>query len=125
MSLTHTTATRNTLSDAIDTLVNAAGAGTIAIYDSGDVSLASIALSTTAFGASASGTITLAGVPLSNTAAATGTASYFRINENGGTEILRGSVTVTGGGGDIVLDSVSITSGQTVTITGFTYSASA
>lgn len=124
MALTHTTAIRNTLADAIDTAINAAGAGTLGIYDSGDVLLASITLGATAFGASASGTITLGGVPLSDTSAnATGTASYFRFNENGGTEIFRGTVGVSAT--DLVLDSVSITAGQTVTVTSFTYSASA
>jgi hypothetical protein len=51
----------------------------------------------------------------------TGTAEHFRIYDSGGTVChLQGTVTATGGGGDLTLDSTSITSTQTVTITGFT-----
>ena len=51
----------------------------------------------------------------------TGTAAHFRIYDSGGTTChIQGTVTATGGGGDLTLDSTSITSGQTVTITGFT-----
>lgn len=51
----------------------------------------------------------------------TGTAGHFRIKDSGGTVCgLQGTVTVTGGGGDLQLDSTSITSGQSVTITAFT-----
>jgi hypothetical protein len=52
------------------------------------------------------------------TAAATGTAAHYRIVDNAGTTCHeQGSVTATGGGGDITLDNTSIASGQTVTIT--------
>jgi len=51
----------------------------------------------------------------------TGTAGYFRIFDSGGTVCgLQGSVTITGGGGDMTLDNTSIATGQTVTITSFT-----
>ena len=51
----------------------------------------------------------------------TGTAGYFRIYESTGTTChLQGTVTATGGGGDLTLDNTSIATGQSVTITGFT-----
>ena len=54
------------------------------------------------------------------TAAATGTAGYFRIVDNAGTTChVQGTVTATGGGGDLTLDNVSIASSQTVTISTF------
>jgi hypothetical protein len=54
-------------------------------------------------------------------ASGTGTAAHYRIYDSTGTTCHeQGSVTVTGGGGDIELDNVSINSGQTVTITGKT-----
>ena len=54
---------------------------------------------------------------------ATGTAGYFRIFASDGTTChMQGTVTATGGGGDMELDSTSITAGQTVTITTFTLS---
>lgn len=60
-------------------------------------------------------------LPLSTTAGATGTAGYFRIFDNAGTTChLQGTITATGGGGDMTVDNTSIASGQTVQITGFT-----
>jgi hypothetical protein len=50
-----------------------------------------------------------------------GTAEHFRIYASDGTtQHMQGTVTATGGGGDLQLDSTSITAGQTVTITAFT-----
>ncbi len=129
MALTHTTATRNTLADEIDTLVNTgttdAGGDIIIEESAGPTTLATITFQNPAFGAASSGTITLAGVPLSNTASATGTANRFQIRNRDNTEVFRGTVTATSGGGDIELDNTSINSGQTVQITSLTYSASA
>lgn len=52
---------------------------------------------------------------------ATGTAGYYRIYDSTGTTChLQGTVTATGGGGDLTLDNVSIASAQSVTITGWT-----
>jgi hypothetical protein len=48
-----------------------------------------------------------------------GTAGHFRIKQ-GATCHLQGSVTATGGGGDLELSSVSISALQSVTVTGFT-----
>lgn len=68
----------------------------------------------------ADGQITLAGVPLSATASAAGTAGYFRIRNVGVTDWMQGTVTATGGGGDMTIDNVVIANGQTVNLTGFT-----
>lgn len=69
----------------------------------------------------ASGVLTFSGVPLSATASATGTAAHYRIKDSAGTTCHeQGSITATGGGGDLTVDNVSIASGQTVQITGWT-----
>jgi hypothetical protein len=61
--------------------------------------------------------ITLAGVPRSDTSAdATGTAAEARLVDGGANNIVTGLTVGTGGGNNIVLDSVDITAGQTVTI---------
>jgi len=58
------------------------------------------------------------------TASASGTAGHFRIkNSTGTTTHMQGTVTATGGGGDMELDNTSIASGQTVTIDTFTITA--
>ena len=52
---------------------------------------------------------------------ATGTAGYFRIfDSTGATCHIQGTVTITGGGGDMTLDNTSIATGQSVTIATFT-----
>ena len=64
-----------------------------------------------------SGAKALNSLPLSVTAVATGTAGYYRLYSSDGTTCgEQGSVTVTGGGGDMTLDNTSINSGQTVLI---------
>jgi hypothetical protein len=66
---------------------------------------------------SGTGQVTLSG-SWSATAAATGTAAHYRLTN--GSDIEEGTVTATGGGGDLTLDNVSIASGQTVTISTWT-----
>jgi len=126
MALTHSTAMRNVLADAVDTAINTgSGTATLVIKDSSTV-LATINLQNPAFGASSSGTITLAGVPLEDSSAdATGTADSFDIEDRDGTVVVSGTVTATSGGGDIELDNTSINATQSVSITSLTYSAPA
>lgn len=58
------------------------------------------------------------------TADATGTPGHFEIVDSGGTVCkMRGSVTLTGGGGNMTLDSMSVTAGQQITITSFALTA--
>lgn len=77
--------------------------------------LATLTLPNPAF-AEASQVLTLQGVPLSVAASASGTAAKAELRNNAGTVITSG-LTVGTSGADIILDSVSVTSGQTVTIT--------
>jgi hypothetical protein len=57
----------------------------------------------------------------SSAAVASGTAGYFRLYDAAGTTChVQGTVTATGGGGDLTLDNTSIASSQTVTINTFT-----
>lgn len=51
------------------------------------------------------------------TAAANGVAGHFRLKSSGGSVYVSGSVSENGGGGDVVLDSVSIIAGISVSIT--------
>lgn len=54
-------------------------------------------------------------------AVAAGVAGHFRLKDStGATTHVQGTVTATGGGGDLTLDNTNIASGQTVTITTFT-----
>jgi polyisoprenoid-binding protein YceI len=55
---------------------------------------------------------------------ATGTAGHFRVKDNGGTTChIQGTVTLTGGGGDMTLDNTTIVVGQSITVTSFSITA--
>lgn len=56
--------------------------------------------------------------PASIVAVADGTAGYCRVKDSTGATVMDGTVTATGGGGDLTLGSVSITTGQSVDVTG-------
>lgn len=65
------------------------------------------------------GVITMQGAPKSATASGTGTAAAARIRDGGSADIVTG-LTVGTSGADININSTSITTGQTVTLTAFT-----
>ena len=67
------------------------------------------------------GVLTLSSVPVAGTAVGTGTAAHYRIWDNAVANCHeQGTVTATGGGGDVTIDNTSIATGQTVNITGWT-----
>jgi hypothetical protein len=68
------------------------------------------------------GVATLAGTWQDLLADVGGTAGHFRIRQ-GATTHIQGTVTATGGGGDMTLDNPVITLNQQVTITSFTLTA--
>ena len=82
--------------------------------------LAELTCNATFAPAASSGVLTLNAITQDSSANATGTAGWFRIvKSDGTTPVLDGSVTATGGGGQLELVSTSITSGQPVQVTSF------
>lgn len=68
------------------------------------------------------GTKAMAGT-WATTAIATDTAAHFRLYASDGTTChMQGTVTITGGGGDMTVDNTSFATGQTFTVTAFTLS---
>ena len=59
----------------------------------------------------------------SGSAIDTGTASYFRMYTSGSVASIQGTVSGSAGGADMILDNVSISVAQTVTINTFTLNA--
>jgi hypothetical protein len=121
---------RNAALDAIETTISTAptleirsgsAPATCATADSGTV-LATMTLPSDWLAAASSGSKALSGTWQDTSADATGTAGHFRVKASSTCHI-QGSVTATGGGGDMTLDSTSITSGQQVTVTSFTLTA--
>jgi hypothetical protein len=117
----------NAAADAACALCNG---GFLDIYDgaqpatadtalSGQTLLASLALNATAFAASVAGVATANAIS-SAVAGATSTATWFRVYKSNHTSVVfDGSVGTSGA--DLNLLSTSIVSGQTVTVTAFTY----
>lgn len=128
MALQFSAAVRNARLDAIETTISTSAIMKIrsgsapadcATADSGTV-LASLTLPSDWLAAASSGSKAKSGTWQDTSADATGTAAHFRIYDSGGSTChLQGTVTATGGGGDLTLDNTSIASGQSVTITSF------
>lgn len=120
MSLTLPAATGNAACDAIVDLVDAgAAAGYLLFETSGDATVAVCTMSDPAFGAASNGTATASAISDESSATA-GTVSKFEMRDSDDTQVLEGTVTVTGGGGDITLSSVAIGAGDTVSISALT-----
>jgi hypothetical protein len=89
-----------------------------AAADSGTV-LATLNLPTDWMNA-ASGTALKKGTWEDTSADASGDAAHFRLYASDGTTChMQGSITATGGAGDLTLDTITIAAGQKVTITAF------
>lgn len=123
MAVTHATAIRNTIADAVVDAIDAGvGDGTLELQTSGAVEVATLTFSATAFGAASSGVATAAAIT-DDTSATGGTITQFQIKDGSGTVIISGSVSASGGGGDIVISSTSIGAGDTVSASSLTYTA--
>lgn len=132
MATTITALAADEMSKALNAYINSGGgAGKIIIYDAtggaaanasapigSNVALATFPLSNPAF-TSSGGVLTLDTTPaLTVPAAVGGTATHFRILLNNGTTVvLQGSVSATGGGGQLELNTTSLSTGVDVTIT--------
>mgnify|MGYP006976796087 CR=1 FL=1 len=84
----------------------------------GGTLLATVVLESPAFTESG-GVLTLVD-PDPVVAAANGTATWCRFLDSGGTAVMDGKVTATGGGGDLTLATTTISTGLTVDVTGGT-----
>lgn len=118
MAVTYSTTVKNNRLDEVTAGIDAgAGAGKLEIGTSGmAATLAVITLNDPSATSATGGVLTLAGFPKSDSSATgTGTAAAARIRTSTNGDVITG-LTVGTTGTDIILDSVSITAGQTVTI---------
>lgn len=132
MTLQYSTTVRNAKLDAVETAIGTsavlkirtgappANCGTA---DSGTV-LAACNLPSDYMAAASGGTKAKNGTWEDTSADNTGTAAHFRLYASDGTTChAQGTVTLTGGGGDMTVDSTSFATGQVFTVTGFTLTA--
>jgi hypothetical protein len=125
MAVTHPTAIRNGMCDfVVDQLDLNTPPGKLIMQTAASATVATLTFPNPAFGAAAAGTAT-AGTIVADTNAVGGTIAKAELRQGGGTAIILCSVTATGGGGDIQLNSVVISAGQQVSLTSLTYSAPA
>jgi len=132
MAFQFSTTARNAALDAIETAIGTSAvlkirSGSVpadcGTADAGTV-LATLNLPSDWLAAASGGSKSKSGTWEDASADATGTAGHFRIYASDGTTVhMQGTITATGGGGDMTLDNTSIASGQQVTITSFTLSA--
>jgi hypothetical protein len=59
--------------------------------------------------------------PISCTGLALGSAGYFRIvDSTGATVHMQGTISEAGGGGDMIVDDINVSTGETINVTSFT-----
>lgn len=86
--------------------------------------LATMTLPSTPFGTPSAGAVAKSGTWSDASADASGTLGYWTLYKSDGTTVCaQGTVTATGGGGDITVASTSITASQPFTINTFTITA--
>lgn len=132
MALQYSVAVRNAQLDAIETTIGTSAVlkirtgsapADVATADSGTV-LATLSLPSDWLAAASGGSKAKSGTWQDSSADATGTAAHFRLYASDGTTAhAQGTVTATGGGGDMTVDSTSFTSGQSFTVNTFTITA--
>lgn len=129
MAVQLSVAVRNARLDAIETTVGVSAVlkirtgaqpGACATADSGTV-LATLTLPSDWMAAASAGAKAKAGTWEDASADATGTAAHWRLYASDGTTChAQGTVTATGDGGDMTVDSTSFTATQAFTVTSFT-----
>jgi hypothetical protein len=132
MTLQISVAVRNAMLDTIESTISTSAVLKIrsgaqpancAAADSGDV-LATLTLPSDWMAAANAGAKALSGTWQDTSADATGTAAHFRVYASDGTTChMQGSITATGGGGDMTIDNTSVAAGQSITISSFTLTA--
>lgn len=129
MGLQYSTLVRNAKLDAVESTIGTSAVLKIrtgappancAAADSGSV-LATLNLPSDWMGAAAAGAKAKAGTWEDLSADAAGTAAHWRLYASDGTTChAQGTVTATGGGGDLTVDNAVFALAQAFTITGFT-----
>lgn len=132
MALQFSVTVRNAQLDAIETAIGAsavlkirtgAAPADCATADSG-TALATLSLPSDWMAAASSGSKAKSGTWQDTSADDTGTAAHFRLYASDGTTChAQGTVTATGGGGDMTVDNTSFATGQLFTVTSFTLTA--
>lgn len=132
MAIQYSVTVRNAKLDAVETAI---GTSAILRFYTGGMPancaaartgtvLATLNLPSDWMAAASGGSKVKSGTWTDASADASGVVGYFSILDSGGTTChIQGTVTITGGGGNMEIDSVNFTAGQSVTVTTFTINA--
>lgn len=123
MAVTHASGIRNGIAGYVSAQIGASGLMKLMTASDEQVALLTMA-NASAFGVPATGTMTASAI-VSDSSAAGGTAAKGVLMTKTSATIVRFSVSNTAGAGDVKLNSVAISAGQTVSITSLTYTAPA
>jgi hypothetical protein len=136
MAIYHASAVRNGIANYVADYVDIGGAGTLQFQTGNTISngtyiggaeVATLTFSNPAFSAAdsaGSGVGLVTAKPItSDTNATGGTVGHFQVFNGSGDSCFAGSVTISGGGGDIILSSLLVGATDTVEITSLTYTA--
>ena len=124
MAVTHPVGTRDGIVNYVTGQINSGTPpGKLQFQTAANAAVATVTFGNPAFGASSGGTAT-ANATVDDTNAIGGTIAKGVMQTGSATPavIVQFSVTATGGGGDIEMNSVVVSAGQTVHITSLTYS---
>lgn len=127
MTIQISVAARNGMLDALETAIGVSAIiklrsgsqpANCAAADTGTV-IATYSLGADWMAAASSGSKAFASVPLTDASADnSGTLAHYRVYATDGTSChMQGSITATGGGGDMTVDTLAVTAGQSVAIT--------
>jgi hypothetical protein len=119
MAVVHDTQTKSLIVDTVCNTLD--GGATIELLTAANVVLTTIALDNDAFAAAVTGEAVANGFPKTGTIAVAGTLTKFQIKDSTAVARIFGTITATGGGGDIELTSVAYVISEIVTLNSLTY----
>lgn len=121
MTVSHEAPIRNTLSAAV---LTALGNSAILSFETAGGALVVAALSLPTTSGAVSAELLTFGAFTPDTDAAAGTVAEFAMQTSSNVDVLRGSVTLSGGDGDIIMSSLIVGLGDTVSCSSLTYASS-
>lgn len=105
--------------DAAVDLLDSGGPGSLELRTAADALVATLPLPSPAFGNAVNGVATAEPITGQN-ATASGVVTKYNLKNNGGTVLFSGAVSETGGGGELILTSTNITSGDPINVVSLT-----
>jgi len=119
MAVTHGTAARTSIADAVLADIDAGTAGNLVFRTSGDVEVATLPLSTVS--GVVSGAVNTFATISPDTSATGGTVAKFTVESSAAVQVLLGNVLTSGG--DINMSSLVVGASDTVSCSALTYTA--